>query len=209
VGGTSGISESLNWSESNDPCNLLLGSGWRMPTHTELLSADGGAQNWIKAEDAFNSQLKLHMAGALSYSNGSLQNRGSAGYYWSSSQASSSRGHYLALGSGSSVISNTYKTHAFPVRCLRDTAVVSLPSLSNVIILNEEITEDSAIGTAVLVSNGGEEVSLKGLVWSMNKNPTLEDHIIPDGIELGNIQGLLEGLIQGPTYYVRAFATNS
>src|SRR5690606_24623812 len=166
VGGTSGISESLNWSESNDPCNLLLGSGWRMPTHTELLSADGGAQNWIKAEDAFNSQLKLHMAGALSYSNGSLQNRGSAGYYWSSSQASSSRCHYLALGSCSSVINNTYKTHAFHVRCLRDTGVVSLPSLSNVIILNEEITQDSAIGTAVLVSNGGEEVSLKGLVWS-------------------------------------------
>src|SRR6185312_15571618 len=102
IGGTTGINENLSWSAANDPCNLLLGSGWRMPTHTELTRADAAPQNWVKAEDAYASVLKLHMAGALSYTNGALQNRGTAGYYWSSNQAGSNTGYYLGLGSGSS-----------------------------------------------------------------------------------------------------------
>src|SRR5690606_29354026 len=72
TGGTSGISESQNWSEANDPCSNLLGSGWRLPTNAEWTGADAPPQNWTSAANAYDSELKLHMAGVLNYNNGSL-----------------------------------------------------------------------------------------------------------------------------------------
>jgi uncharacterized protein (TIGR02145 family) len=120
IGGTSGISESSGWSAANDPCLNLLGSGWRLPTSGEWTAADAQPQYWTTAADAYASELKLNLAGQLSYSSGVVTAKGTNGYYWSSTQSGTTRGHYLALASGSSVMSNTYKTSGFSVRCLQD-----------------------------------------------------------------------------------------
>lgn len=85
------INENSDWLPANDPCTLLLGSGWRLPTITEWETADttGG---WDNYNETFATVLKLHAAGSLNNSTGSLNYRGSNGYYWSSSQLDSGIG---------------------------------------------------------------------------------------------------------------------
>jgi uncharacterized protein (TIGR02145 family) len=113
------ISENSDWQIANDPCNLELGTQWRLPTYTELFNVDnsGGWTNW---NGPWNSGLKLHAAGDLGNSNGSLYDRGSYGNYWSSTQNSADYGWYLLLYSVNSTMISFYKALGFSVRCLRD-----------------------------------------------------------------------------------------
>ncbi|WP_299578315.1 hypothetical protein [uncultured Sunxiuqinia sp.] len=203
------ISQSSNWSSGNDPCHLLLGLGWRIPTLTEWTKADAPPQFWNSVQDAYNSELKLHMAGNLYYSNGNLQYRGSHGYYWTSTQYSSTTGHYLSLNTSSSALSTTTKAYAFPVRCIRDEVQLAKPSVSAVVIPNSTISLSTAAGTATVTIDGGQPVTDRGLCWNTTGNPTIADSKVSVGSGVGSFTGMISGLTEGPTYYVRAFATNS
>ncbi len=116
----SSINESSDWTTGNDPCTIELGTGWRIPTNTEWtnVAASGSWTNW---NGPFGSALKLHAAGGLTNSDGSLYNRGSRGYCWSSARYDDANGWYLYFLS-----SNIYmnyvngKSNGFPVRCVRD-----------------------------------------------------------------------------------------
>jgi len=59
-------------------------------------------------------------AGYLNNSDGSLNNRGSNGYYWSSTQNSSTNGWNLNFNSSNSNMNNNNKANGFSLRCLRD-----------------------------------------------------------------------------------------
>jgi hypothetical protein len=113
------INENSDWLTANDPCALLLGNGWRLPTYTEWTNVDasGGWTNW---NGPWSSALKMHAAGSLLYSSGSLDTRGSRGYYWSSTQSDNSYGWILYFSSGNCYMSNYYKAYGFSSRCLRD-----------------------------------------------------------------------------------------
>ena len=113
------INESYDWQAANDPCTILLGTGWRIPTKTEWKNADNTG-GWDNYNGTYASVLKLHAAGYLYNSDGSLHNRGSNGNYWSSTQPSSTGGWSLYFGSGYSNISNLDKAYGFSLRCLRD-----------------------------------------------------------------------------------------
>lgn len=115
----SSISESSDWQTANDPCTILLGAGWRLPTYTEWYNADQNG-GWSNYNHTYASVLKLHAAGYLHYSNGSLFNRGTYGYYWSSTQHSSTNGWYLYFFSSNCVMYNHTKAYGFSGRCLRD-----------------------------------------------------------------------------------------
>ncbi len=206
---TSSISQSSNWSSSNDPCNLLLGMGWRLPTRVEWLSADGDPRNWASASDAWDSELKLHMAGYLYYSTGALNNRGSYGRYWSNTQASSSSGYYLNMTGSACSISNMSKAYALPVRCVRDEIVESLPVVSNVELPDSSRTTGTATGWATVVLDGGQAVTERGVCWNTTGTPTVSDNVIKGGAGLGTFSGVVTGLVEGQTYYFRAYATNS
>jgi hypothetical protein len=113
------ISEYFDWQTVNDPCKLELGTQWRLPTYTEWFNVDnvGGWSNW---NGPWNSGLKLHAAGDISV-NGSLEYRGSEGYYWSGTQLSSSYGqglNFFSLGSGTGFYAS--KAMGFTARCLRE-----------------------------------------------------------------------------------------
>jgi hypothetical protein len=71
------------WLPTNDPCTIELGEGWRIPAYTEWnnVVASGGWGDW---NGPWNSDLKLHAAGRLNLTDGSLVTRGTHGYYWSS-----------------------------------------------------------------------------------------------------------------------------
>jgi hypothetical protein len=62
----------------------------------------------------------MHAAGYLANCGGSLHNRGSYGYYWSSTQISSIYGWYLYFGSGSCYMHSSGKADGFSLRRLRE-----------------------------------------------------------------------------------------
>lgn len=205
----SNITESSDWTASNDPCGLLLGSGWRIPTGSEWTAADA-AQNWTTNVDSYLSVLKLHNAGYLD--GGSLNARGGingGGNYWSSTGTGTTTGYYLYMNSTNSIMGNSSKSSALPVRCLRDEFALSVPSVSNV--STGAMTNTSADGSATVTLSGGAAVFASGLVWSStNANPTLLDNVLSSALSgIGSFMNTISGLSEGPTYYVRAFATNS
>ncbi len=108
-----------DWETVNDPCTILLGSNWRLPTRTETRNADsdryGGG--WNGYNDVYASVLKIHAAGVLNYS-GIISNRSS--YYYvatSSHNGSSAIVLYGSDTSGSGDLS-TGAYSGFSVRCI-------------------------------------------------------------------------------------------
>ena len=113
------ISEDTNWEPANDPCALLLSSAWRIPTETEWANVDA-AGAWTNYQGAFNSDLHLHAAGDLRSSDGTLERRGSDGYYLSSAQFNVANSSALRINSSGSQMVSFGKTYGYSVRCLRD-----------------------------------------------------------------------------------------
>jgi hypothetical protein len=112
------IVENSNWTIANDPCNILLGTGWRLPTYSEWANANG---SWSSSSDTYTSVLKLHVSGLLGPSDGILYFRGLYGFYWSSTQGSTNtRGLYLDFRDSWSNTAYCSKWYAYPVRCLKD-----------------------------------------------------------------------------------------
>jgi uncharacterized protein (TIGR02145 family) len=115
------IVESSNWIAAKDPCSLELGADWRIPTNTEWTNVNGATGgNWTNWNGPYGSALKLHAAGYLNHSDGSLTNRGSHGYYWSSTQSDATYGSFLYFNSGSCDMYNFSKAYGFSIRCIRD-----------------------------------------------------------------------------------------
>lgn len=118
------INEDIAWEPANDPCRLLLGDPWRLPTIVELRAfhtapiSQGGLGEGNRTS-AFNSTLKLHAAGVLHSFSGDLQERGAIGHYWASDQFSSTRGEALGFGDGSGTFGGN-KAFGRSVRCVKD-----------------------------------------------------------------------------------------
>ena len=99
----------------NDPCP----AGYGIPTEPELnleLTQWSGPNYAI---DAYNSALKLPLAGHRLSSDGKLTNVGSHGYYWSSS-VSSKNARYLHFGNGAAYMYNYNRAYGLSVRCIKD-----------------------------------------------------------------------------------------
>jgi len=204
------IPESGNWLAANDPCNVLLGLGWRIPTDTEWTNAYGtSGGSWGSYSDTYKSVLKLHAGGYLD-AGGSLTSRGGIGRYWSSVPNTTTNGNALefTISTCAMATGGDTKTFGLPVRCIRDALVVGLPSISNVTLVSK--TDNSATVSAVVNTNGGSPVSAKGLYWNTTGvlPATMEaSHIIGAGAGVGSISGTV-GIVSGTMYYAWAFATN-
>jgi hypothetical protein len=62
----------------------------------------------------------MHAAGYLHVNDGSLINRGSIGYCWSSKQFNPTDGSGLYFDSGLSNLDNSSKAYGLSLRCLKD-----------------------------------------------------------------------------------------
>jgi len=113
------IIENSDWIAANDPCNLEIGNGWRLPTYTEWnnVNTTGGWADW---NGPWNSALKMHAGGFLETSTGSLGQRGGYGCFWSNMQNSSTFGWHLGFYNLVIWISGDNKSYGFSSRCIRD-----------------------------------------------------------------------------------------
>jgi hypothetical protein len=84
----------------------------------------------------------------------------------------------------------------------------TLPSIITSPVSN--ITENSATSGGSVLSDGGANITSKGLVWNTSPNPTIA---LPtktiDGSGNSDYTSTLFGLTRGTTYYIRAYAINS
>lgn len=113
------ISDNSDWIASRDPCTLELGNGWRIPTKTEWTNViiSGYWTNW---NGPWNSDLKIHAAGMLGDSNGSLYFRGIEGGYWSGTQYVTQMGWLLWFTSNLCSVGNNNKATGYSVRCIKE-----------------------------------------------------------------------------------------
>ena len=82
----------------------------------------------------------------------------------------------------------------------------SLPTLTTLPVSN--ITSNSADIGGDITDNGGSPISIRGVCYSTNPNPTTADDTTNDGTGIGSFTTNLTGLNDNTTYYVRAYATN-
>ncbi|MBC8984407.1 hypothetical protein H9X96_01305 [Pedobacter sp. N36a] len=200
-------SEAGDWTPAQDPCVLLLGSGWRMPTFTEFKTVISVPKAWGPRADAYNSALKLHAVGTFNNA-GIFTNRTSL-FYWSGTSIAATTGKAI-YQSGSFNTNDNNKAEALPVRCIRDEITATLPSVSNVAVPVSGMTADGASTNATVSAAGTAAVTSSGIVWSTtNKIPTIADQSLASGSGTGGFTVAMTGLTEEVTYYVRAFAQNS
>ncbi|MBR6333914.1 MAG: choice-of-anchor J domain-containing protein [Bacteroidales bacterium] len=71
------------------------------------------------------------------------------------------------------------------------------------------VTQLSAAGVGHLVFDGNTDVTDRGFCWSTAPEPTLADSHISSPTPSQSFMGMLIGLSEHTTYYLRAYATNS
>lgn len=80
-------------------------------------------------------------------------------------------------------------------------------------VLSTDSATDITINSATLggdvTSDGGAAVTLRGVCWGTEDNPTAEGDHIEAGAGTGKFSGLVEGLDPNTIYHVRAYAQNS
>lgn len=71
------------------------------------------------------------------------------------------------------------------------------------------ITNMSAVSGGNISSDGGLEVTVRGVAYSTAHTPTISDNHVASGSGTGTFTATMEGLNLSTRYYVRAYATNS
>ena len=84
---------------------------------------------------------------------------------------------------------------------------LKLPTLVTAVV--SEITQTSAIAGGNITDDGGAPITIRGICWSTNQAPTINDSKTMNGTGNGNFNSNIANLAPNITYYVRAYATNS
>jgi hypothetical protein len=73
------------------------------------------------------------------------------------------------------------------------------------------ITRSSAVSGGTVTDASGGNISARGVCWSINEFPTIDDvndFKTIDGTGLGGFGSTMNNLLSNKTYYVRAYVTN-
>jgi len=113
------IDESQDWNADSDPCLHQLGGQWRVPSYSEWVNVQVSG-NWADWNGPWGSLLKLHAAGGLMSTDGSVHLRGSEGNYWSGTSFENTTAYRIHFNSGSCSVTDNLKAYGYPLRCVME-----------------------------------------------------------------------------------------
>ena len=87
------------------------------------------------------------------------------------------------------------------------TRTVVLPKVDPAVV--NYVTFNSAVVTSLVTSDGGDDVTDKGICWGTKSNPATSENKVALGNGIGQIAASISGLTAGTKYYFRGYATNS
>ena len=176
----------------------------------------------VTTDDITNITLNSAVSGGSVLNDGGA-NVTSKGVCWSTFQNPTIFDAHTSDGSGTgSFTSNitglvsgaTYYIRAYATNSAgtsygeqRSFQTLQLPSVTTKNITN--ITANSATSGGNVTSAGSSAVEARGVCWSLNPNPTIEDNHTLNGYGVGNYSSTISFLLPGTIYYVRAYATSS
>ena len=86
------------------------------------------------------------------------------------------------------------------------TSGYSLPTVISADI--QDVTMSTALGGGSVVDDGGDAGTTRGVCWSTNENPTINDKYTSDGTGIGDFVSYISELNDNTIYFVRAYAKN-
>ncbi|HRH58341.1 MAG TPA: fibrobacter succinogenes major paralogous domain-containing protein [Chitinophagales bacterium] len=101
---------------------------------------------------------------------------------------------------------------AFIASCTNNTYNIVDPPVSKPVLTTNPINNISntmAFSGGTFITGGEATITSKGVCWSTNHNPTINDYKSNDGTDITNYSSAITGLTKNTTYYVRAYAINS
>ncbi len=108
-----------NWLAANDPCRLLLGEGWNIPTSAQWTNVKNNG-GWSNVYNSFPSPLKIHTGHGTIIEDGVLDGRGNWGQYWSSSSVNTTQAYRLDSYQTLMNVDAINKYYGYALRCVRD-----------------------------------------------------------------------------------------
>jgi uncharacterized protein (TIGR02145 family) len=108
---------------------------------------------------------------------------------------------YLSADSDNTRYGYYLKEDGRTVRCLQGEAPL-IPRVSTSPVIN--ISLNTATSGGNVTNEGGSPVLSRGVVWSTNPNPTLEDNFTEDGTGTGSFISEITGLTHATDYYVES-----
>jgi uncharacterized protein (TIGR02145 family) len=133
---------------------------------------------------------------------------GDGSLYWSGSESYSHRAISVMNNFEDSEINVDsifyIQRDGFSIRCLQGPEIPILTATSVT-----PLTSTNASCSYTVASDGGSNVTSRGVCWSTSPKPTITSNKTTDGTGIGPFTSSISGLTAITTYYVRAYATNS
>lgn len=89
-----------------------------------------------------------------------------------------------------------------PIKGVSNKISISTTSVSS-------ITSDSAMSGGIISDDGGDVITERGVCWSTNQAPTVNDSKVSSGIGKGNFSTRIRVLQPNTIYYVRAYSVSN
>jgi uncharacterized protein (TIGR02145 family) len=97
--------------------------------------------------------------------------------------------------------------NSLPMTITQTTLACSIPTLTTTVA--SSIASTSATSGGNITSDGGSEVTVRGVCWGTAPDPTTANSKTTDGTGNGTFRSNLTVLTENTDYYLRAYATNS
>ena len=204
---------------ADDAATANWGGAWRMPTKAEQDELrEQCTWTWTTQNDVKGYKVTSKSNGnsiflpAAGYRDvGSRDYVGSFGYYWSSTLVTDNPNdaYYLYFNSGNVDWYINYRYFGLSVRPVlgeNKVAETTVPTVTTAAIT--QITETTAVAGGNVTSDGGAEITERGVVYATTQNPTTNNTKVMSGTGTGSFTCNLTDLQPNTTYYVRAYAIN-
>lgn len=89
--------------------------------------------------------------------------------------------------------------------CKKEDAA-KLPTVSTLAVTG--VNNDSAVSGGNITSDGGAEITAKGVCWGVTPLPTIDSSKVSGGINTTSFTSNIAGLKESKVYYIRAYAVN-